>query len=243
MSSLVIGPLKEHQEFEIPSTDLIANHTIELICETDGFIDQFAAIVQDAVTTGGTITLQGGGAVYNMEGGLDTTSFPNPAQGDTPQLITPGTSTAASVSASAFPQVSYPNHGLPVGAPVSFTGGSVPTGMSLSTQYYVADRGYSANGFDLTTTPGGGDAGLLSLSGSNSSGTTINFGAVGTIPVTNCQLTVPNSATAGSEYVATQVPVGDNTNLVKAGQLLQIVLSGFATAGAMRGYIRYRTSR
>src|SRR6185312_8172028 len=90
MSSLVIGPIKERMEFQIVSADLIANHTIELIAECDGYVDQFGVVVQDAVTTGGTVTLNGGGATYNIEGGLDTTSFPNPPVGDTPSLIPVG---------------------------------------------------------------------------------------------------------------------------------------------------------
>lgn len=246
MSSLVIGPLLERLEFQISQVDLLAGTAQSIVCPVDGFIDEFEIIIETAVTTGGTVTLQGGGAVYNVQSYLDVTSFPNAAQGDTAYLPTVGSEVVAiTIGAPTAPGMFLsPAHGLVPGQPVTLaTTGALPTGLSAATQYYVAQSGWSLNNFNLTTTVGGGTAGIITTSGSQSGVQTIAWGAQGTIPITGCALTVANAATKGTIQIAPRVPYGDQTNLVKAGQLLQITLASFATAGAINGFIRFRSNR
>lgn len=245
MSSLVIGPLLERLEFQITQVDLLAGTTQEIICPVDGFIDEFEIIVETAVTTGGTVTLQGGGAVYNQQNYLDITSFPGPAQGDTASL--PAVQAQIATLALTAPvnggNVSLANHGLVPGQPINFTTtGALPTGLTSAVVVYVAALGWSLNGFNVTASPSGGGT-PITLSGSQSGVQTVNSGQQGVVPVTGCALTVANSATKGTIIIAARVPNGDTTNLVKAGQLLQITLASFATAGAINGNIRFRSNR
>jgi len=245
MSSISIGVLKERLEFQISQADLLAGTTQSIVCPVDGYIDGMDLIVETAVTTGGTVTLQGGGAVYNIEGGLDITSDPVAPQGDTAYLPAAQTQVAViTIGAPSSPgAIAVPNHGLVPGQPVTLTTTSaLPTGLATSTTYYVAQRGWGLNNFNLTTTAGGGDAGLITTSGSQSGTQSVVSGAQGIVPVTNCSQVVPNSAAKGTIYPL-NVPAGDNTNLVKAGQLLQITLASFATAGALNGFIRFRSNR
>ena len=246
MSSLVIGPTLERLEFQIAQAELIANTAQEIFCPVDGFIDQMDVVVNIANTSSGTITLQGGGAVWNMQNYLDITSSPFPAQGDTSYL--PGIATVTAVNflaqaPSAPGYVNIPNHGYAIGQPVTL-GGTVPTGFSTATTYYVSAAGYTANNFNLSTTAANAFAGV-SITGSGSASTTATFttGAQGIIPVTSQLITVAAAAPVGTLYQTTRVPYGDPTNLVKQGQLLKLVLAGFATAGEVSGLIRFRSNR
>lgn len=245
MSSLVIGPIKERLPFLIQSAELIANTTQELICPANGYIDGFQLIVNKAITTGGTATLNGGGAVYNLQSYLDTTSFPGAAQGDTPYLPGVSTQTAELWTAEAAAAPGYVNlngHGFVPGQAVVL-GGTVPTGFTSGNTYYVSAYGFSANNFNLASSVANALSGVsITGSGSNSATATFTAGGQGIIPVTNCALAVASAATVGTEYSAS-VPVGDPTNLVVGGQVLTITLSSFATAGELNGIIRLRSSR
>ena len=244
MSSLVIGPLKERLEFQIAQAELIANTAQEIICPVDGFIDGIDAVVNIANTSLGTITLQGGGAVWNMQNYLDITNFDLPAQGDTAVLPAVATQTALLFTASAPSAPGYvnlPNHGYAPGQAVTI-GGTLPTGFSAGT-YFISANGWTANNFNLSTTIANALSGVsVTGSGSNSSAATFTSGAQGIIPVTNCLISVAAAAPVGTIYAAS-VPAGDPTNLVKQGQLLKLVLSGFATAGEVSGFIRFRSNR
>lgn len=68
------------------------------------------------------------------------------------------TTVAATVTISnASPGViSWTNHGLSINQPVVFaTTGALPTGLTAGTTYYVIAAGYTANAFEVATTPGG----------------------------------------------------------------------------------------
>lgn len=52
--------------------------------------------------------------------------------------------------------ITWANHGLLAGAPVKFsTTGTLPTGLTAGTVYYVAAAGVTANAFSVAATPGG----------------------------------------------------------------------------------------
>ena len=243
MSSLTVGPIKERLEFIINTVDLQANTTQNLVCPCDGYIDGITAITQNAITTGGVLTLNGGGAAYAMEIGLDDTSDPNRTTSSSTYLITPGTAVVTLAAASPG-VVGYANHGLPVGAPISFTTtGTLPTGITSAQQYYVAEQGYGVNSFSVTSTVGGGGP-VINFTGSPGPVQTAKFGMQGTVPVTNCALTITSAAAiaAGGITAGAAVPAGDNTNLVKAGQLLTLGMASFATAGSLSGFIRFRSN-
>lgn len=245
MSSLVIGPIKERLEFQITQVDLLAGTTQSIVCPVDGYIDGMDIIVETAITTGGTVTLKGGGAVYNLQSYLDTSSFPMPAQGDTPYLpaVATFTATAWANTAPTSPGiVTLANHGFVPGQPLK-AGGTVPTGFSAGTVYYVSAAGLDANHFNLSTTAANAFAGVsITASGSASTTGTVITGQQGTIAVTGLAQVIPDAATKGTIY-ALSVPAGDATNLVVAGQLLQLTLASFATAGAINGFIRFRSNR
>lgn len=56
--------------FTIGQTDLTANNGRELVCPVDGYISELRTIVQDAVTTGGNVTVKTGDALANTVAGL-----------------------------------------------------------------------------------------------------------------------------------------------------------------------------
>jgi len=60
--------------------------------------------------------------------------------------------------------VNWTGHNLIVGQAVSFTGSSFPTGVSAGVVYYVLAAGYSANSFEISTTPGGTAINFVSTS-------------------------------------------------------------------------------
>ena len=246
MSSLVIGPEVYQMDYTIQSAELIANTTQELIAPVTGYIHRFQAIVNKAITTGGTLTLQGGGAVYNLQSYLDTSSFPGAAQGDTPFLPAVATLSINSWTASAPTAPGYvyePNHGLVPGQAVK-AGGTVPTGFSSGTTYYVSAYGFGPNNFNLASSLTNALSGVsITGSGSSSTTATLQTGQQGIIPVTNCALTIPNSAAAGAEYDSGIIPAGDATNLVVSGQVLQVVPASFATAGEVNVILSFRSNR
>lgn len=51
--------------------------------------------------------------------------------------------------------VNWTNHGLLAGTPVSFSGGTLPTGIVAGTTYYVISAGLAASAFEIATAPGG----------------------------------------------------------------------------------------
>ena len=245
MSTLAIGPVIERVEFQIPAAELIANTAQEIFCPVDGFINDMDVVVNVANTSAGTITLQGGGAVWTLLNYLDTTSAPFAPQGAT--LILPSvltfTPTLFNNTAPTTPGiVQFNNHGLVPGQPVTL-GGTLPTGFSAGT-YFVSANGFSANAFNLSSTAANAFAGVaITASGSASTTATVTTGAQGIIPVTNQVVTVAAAAPVGTLYASTPVPAGDVTAPVKRGQLLKLVLAGFATAGEVSGLIRFRSNR
>lgn len=84
-------------DFRFSEADLIANNPLELIAPTDGFVNALDAIVQKAVTTGGTLTVRNwttGAAVAVT--GLSATIPNGAAKGSRPTVNTPATAGAAS---------------------------------------------------------------------------------------------------------------------------------------------------
>lgn len=246
MSSIVIGPVIERIEFLIQTAELIANTTQEFICPVDGYINDIEAVVQKAITTGGTLTLQAGGAVWNLQTYLDTSSFPLPPEGANLILPAVATQTAQLWTAGAPTTPGYvalKGHGYVPGQILTL-GGTVPTGFTSGNNYYVSAAGFSADAFNLSSSLANAMAGTsITGSGSNSTTATFTTGVQGIVPVTNQVLTVASSATAGTLYSATAVPNGDVTAPVKRGQLLSIVPASFATAGEVTGVIRIRSNR
>lgn len=59
-------------------------------------------------------------------------------------------------------------------------------------------------------------------------------------PVAGLQVTVPNATAVGAIQSKASTP-GDPSLLVKKGQLIQLVLAGFATAGALNVTCRWRS--
>lgn len=245
MSSITIGPIKEVLPFLIQTAELIANTAQELIVPIDGYIDGFSVVVQKAITTGGTLTLNAGGAVYNLQSYLDITSFPGAAQGDIPYLPALLTQTAQGVAASAPTAagiVTLNGHGFVPGQPLK-SGGTVPTGLTSGTVYYVSAYGFSANGFNLASSVANALSGVsITTSGSASTTATFQSGVQGILPVTNCQLTLASSAAVGAQASAS-VPLGDPTNLVVRGQVIVVTPASFATAGEVNGLITFRSNR
>lgn len=151
MSSVFIGsPHKVRVPFQINQTDLLAHTTQHFIAPIDGVVDEIGVVAQVAVTTGGTVAVESVPAVYNTEGGLDTTSFVNAISGDT----------------------------------------------------------------------------LAAGSGSKGA-------------VAGASVTVADAATVGT-VVISKATVGDASALVVKGQAIELDLAGFATAGALNGYIQFR---
>lgn len=151
MSNVFIGsPNKRRINFVINQTDLLAHTTQNFIVPINGVVDEVGVVGQGAVTTGGNVTVQAVPAVYNTEGGLDTTSFANAISGDT---LVAGTGAKGAVA-----------------------------------------------------------------------------GAV---------VAVPNAFAVGAVLIS-KATVGDPSALVVKGQQIEIDLSGFATAGALNGYIQFR---
>lgn len=245
MSSLILGSAKERMELQINQTDLLAGTAQQIVCPVDGYIDSFEVVVQVGVTTGGPIVLNGGGAVYNRMIGLDTTSFPNAPLGDTailPAVKTSAGTSFANTAATTPGIVVLPKHGLVPGQPIKFTG-TVPTGVSTSTQYFVSSFGWSEDAFNIATTVANAWSGVTgTASGSASTSFSVVTGQQAIVPITGCTLTIADGTAAGAIVRSAQVPAGDPTNLVKAGQLLTVVPdAAFATAGAVNYTIRFRS--
>ena len=85
--------------------------------------------------------------------------------------------------------VTWPNHGLPIGTSVYLkTTGTLPTGLTQNTVYFVATAGYAANAFQLSATNGGSS---LATTGTQSGIHTMFTAAVLTIS-SPCTVTWPN---------------------------------------------------
>lgn len=93
--------------------------------------------------------------------------FPHATQ--VPKELTAGTMTAASPAVASFTA-----HGLTAGQKIQFTAGTVPTGVSLDTDYYVLATGLTANTFQFSATKGG-----AAVNGSGSAGSAIVLLVVG----------------------------------------------------------------
>jgi hypothetical protein len=50
--------------------------------------------------------------------------------------------------------VSWTGHGLAIGAPIVFSGASLPTGITAGTIYYIATTNFGANSFEITDLTG-----------------------------------------------------------------------------------------
>ena len=222
MSTYVSGPVIERIEFQIAQAELIANTAQEIFAPVDGFVNDMDVVVNVANTSSGTITLQGGGAVWNLQNYLDVTSFPLAPQGS--NLILPGVATFTLTNFAASAPIApgyctYNNHGLVPGQPITL-GGTVPTGFSAGT-YYVSAAGFTANNFNLSSSAANAFAGVsITGSGSASTTATVTTGLQGVIPVTNQLITVAAAAPVATLYQSTAVPAGDVTAPVKRGQLL-----------------------
>jgi hypothetical protein len=66
--------------------------------------------------------------------------------------------------------VSWTSHGLIAGQPVYFTGGTLPTGITSGTIYYVIAAGLTTNGFEIAATPGGTAINFTGTSGGTQTG-------------------------------------------------------------------------
>lgn len=74
--------------------------------------------------------------------------------------LDPGTSGTVTVTVASPAVVSWPAHGLSVGAAVVFsTTGALPTGLVAGTTYYVISAGFGTNAFEVSTSPGGAAVG------------------------------------------------------------------------------------
>lgn len=91
-----------------------------------------------------------------------------------PNLLASGN---VSISSASPAVVGYVGHGIPVGGAFQFTG-TVPTGVSINTPYYVISAGYGANTFEFSTTAGGS---AINSSGSASTTAVVNAWGVLTI--------------------------------------------------------------
>lgn len=97
--------------------------------------------------------------------------FPHATQ--VPKTLTGGTITAASPAVATFIA-----HGLRAGDKFQFTTGTVPTGVSLDTDYYVISTGLTANDFEFALTPGGSAINGTGSAGSGDELTTTTSGAI-----------------------------------------------------------------
>lgn len=110
-------------------------------------------------------------------GGTSTDLF---TLNNTTQVWTPASKVAALTSISnASPAVfTLVGHGLSIGDPIVLsTSGSLPTGLTVGTIYYVIAAGFSANAFEVSTTPGG-SAVNTSSAGSGTHSYTAHYAAI-----------------------------------------------------------------
>lgn len=153
MSHVNIGsPNSENVNFNISQTDLLAGTKQSFIAPINGYIEEIGIVVETAVTTGGTLTVELVPALFATEVGLDTTSFLN-----------------------------------------------------------------SINEYDSE------------IAGTGSEGA-----------VAGAVVTIANAAVKGTISIVQATPGAASTPVIK-GQLVEVLPAGFATAGAVNGYIRFRT--
>lgn len=75
-----------------------------------------------------------------------------------------------SITAASPAVVTSTAHGLNIGDVIQFTAGTVPTGITLNTPYYILPTGFDANDFEISLTQGGA---AINGSGSAGSGVTV----------------------------------------------------------------------
>lgn len=131
-----------------------------------------AAAADDATQIMSTTALTkttSGWAVGSGNGGLDAGSFPASSflfaylikRTDTGVVdallsLAPNASSVATMTIATPAVATWTNHGLQVNAPVVFTTtGSLPTGVTAGTVYYVLSAGLSTNSFQFSVTQGG----------------------------------------------------------------------------------------
>jgi len=82
----------------------------------------------------------------------------------------PHTATGATISAASPAVVTLASHGFQIGQKVKFTAGTLPTGLTLGTTYYIIASGFTSGAFEVALTAGGA---AINTSGSPGSGVTI----------------------------------------------------------------------
>lgn len=84
--------------FAIAQTDLVANNGHEIVSPVDGYISELRTIVQDAVTTGGTVSVKTGTALATTVAGLSVAVANGAAKGVRAQGVPTAKSTTRKVS-------------------------------------------------------------------------------------------------------------------------------------------------
>jgi hypothetical protein len=153
----------------IPLLAQLANSQIfYALVPYDFTIISAAFYVDVAATTSGkaaTLTMQVNGTSVGTGGVIALTSANcTPTGAVIPATTISGTNTTGTGAKSAVTMpigasalVTWPNHSLPAGTPVSFaTTGALPTGVTAGTIYYVITAGLVTNGFEFSATVGGG---------------------------------------------------------------------------------------
>jgi len=90
----------------------------------------------------------------------------------------PVTLTGVDVTAATPAVVTKTAHGLQAGDRIKFTAGTLPSGLSLNTYYWVISSGLTANDFELSLTKGGA---AINTTGSDQTGLTIEVYGKGAI--------------------------------------------------------------
>lgn len=86
----------------------------------------------------------------------------------------PLTKTGGSMTAASPAVATFTAHGLVAGQRFKFTAGTLPTGVSLNTPYYVLPTGLTANDFEFSATKGGS-----AVNGTGSAGTGLTLEVYG----------------------------------------------------------------
>lgn len=86
----------------------------------------------------------------------------------------PNTLTGGSITAASPAVATFTGHGLVEGDIIKFLSGTVPTGVSLNTRYYVLSTGLTADDFEFSLTRGGS-----AINGSGSAGSGVTLEKVG----------------------------------------------------------------
>jgi hypothetical protein len=115
-----------------------------------------------------TLTLFDGGFAQSSSGcGVDSIGFVSAAP--TATVTTPVASPGV---------VNWTSHGLQIGQMVSFSGGTLPTGITANTNYFIISGGFGANAFEIATSVGGTAINFTGTSSGTQTG--VSIGTCGT---------------------------------------------------------------